>query len=274
MMKQDTPVNRDECIRLNPKSVSKPIPAPLFLVHSILGDPVQDYASLVNHLGENIALWGLRSKVCSEPAQHAETIELMASSYLHQIRRIKPAGPYLIGGLSAGGTIAWEMARQLEEENERVTLILLDSVAPDIWRHLKGELHTEAVYYLGFFLLPSQCRENVKILQEMRESIEGTMNNKHQIQRLFDYLMSVVSDNQSVKNIKVASRILRAIYDYEPKSIEANIHIYKAEEAFIPCNDKMGWIVKNSQSTLIPGNHESFLTHPTLISSIRQMVDA
>jgi thioesterase domain-containing protein len=273
MMKQNTLVQRDECVRLNPKPLSALTTLPLFLVHSILGDPVQDYTLLVNHLGENVELWGLRSKVCTEPTEDADTIELMASNYLQHIRMIQSRGPYLIGGLSAGGTIAWEMARQLEKSNEQVTLILLDSVSPDIWRHLEGELHTDAVFYLGFFLLPIELRDNTSILQEMRTTITGITNNRHQISTLFDYLKSVVSDAHSARNIQVASRILEAIYTYEPQSIEACVHIYKATEAFIPCDDKMGWFVNNCLTELIPGNHESFLIDPTLIASIRKIVD-
>ncbi len=44
---------------------------------------------------------------------------------------MQPSGPYLLGGFSGGGLIAWEMARQLEEAGEEVAqLVLLDTPLP------------------------------------------------------------------------------------------------------------------------------------------------
>ena len=44
----------------------------------------------------------------------------------------KPAGPYRLGGWCMGGVVAYEMARQLQEDGERVgTLALIDSSFAD-----------------------------------------------------------------------------------------------------------------------------------------------
>src|SRR5262249_22130273 len=46
-------------------------------------------------------------------------------------RSVQPSGPYLIGGWSFGGVVAFEMARQILELGERVALLaLVDSHAP------------------------------------------------------------------------------------------------------------------------------------------------
>ena len=37
----------------------------------------------------------------------------MASAYLPKIREVQPAGPYLLGGYSGGGLVAFEMAQLL-----------------------------------------------------------------------------------------------------------------------------------------------------------------
>src|SRR6185503_19901819 len=47
------------------------------------------------------------------------------------IQRVRPAGPSLLGGWSMGGLIAFEMARQLNQQGERVgTLVLFDTHLP------------------------------------------------------------------------------------------------------------------------------------------------
>jgi thioesterase domain-containing protein len=55
-------------------------------------------------------------------------IEDMATHYLQEIRTIQPHGPYLFGGASFGGLVAYEMAQQAAQRGEPSGLvILLDS---------------------------------------------------------------------------------------------------------------------------------------------------
>ncbi|MCP4653941.1 MAG: hypothetical protein GY856_00840, partial [bacterium] len=55
----------------------------------------------------------------------------MAEHYVEAVREVQPEGPYRLGGWSMGGLVAFEMARQLAEQNQRVEqLVLIDSMAP------------------------------------------------------------------------------------------------------------------------------------------------
>jgi thioesterase domain-containing protein len=55
----------------------------------------------------------------------------MARGYLAELRTVQPHGPYVLGGWSFGGVVAFEMAQQLMALGEPVaTLVLLDSHAP------------------------------------------------------------------------------------------------------------------------------------------------
>jgi thioesterase domain-containing protein len=59
------------------------------------------------------------------------TIEAMAADLLSAIRRVRPKGPYLLGGHCNGALVAVEMARQLTAEGEDVPLVVvLDAKAP------------------------------------------------------------------------------------------------------------------------------------------------
>jgi len=52
----------------------------------------------------------------------------MAAHYVKELREFQPEGPYYLGGRSLGGTIAFEMARQLNAQGQEVALLaLLDS---------------------------------------------------------------------------------------------------------------------------------------------------
>jgi thioesterase domain-containing protein len=47
----------------------------------------------------------------------------MAEEYLQHVRRVRPAGPYLLAGWSFGGRVAFEMARQLVAAGEEVAFV-------------------------------------------------------------------------------------------------------------------------------------------------------
>jgi thioesterase domain-containing protein len=58
------------------------------------------------------------------------TIEEMAGHYLREIRKRQPRGPYFLGGLCAGGLIAFEVARQLEAQGEDIRSLALFEASP------------------------------------------------------------------------------------------------------------------------------------------------
>jgi thioesterase domain-containing protein/acyl carrier protein len=59
-------------------------------------------------------------------------IEDLAEIYLRELRGVQPEGPYLLGGWSMGGAVAYEMARQLELAGAAVALLaLIDTWLPE-----------------------------------------------------------------------------------------------------------------------------------------------
>jgi thioesterase domain-containing protein len=59
-------------------------------------------------------------------------VESLASAYIARMKQVQPEGPYLLGGWSFGGTVAFEMAAQLRAAGEQVAhLLLLDAAPPE-----------------------------------------------------------------------------------------------------------------------------------------------
>jgi thioesterase domain-containing protein len=55
----------------------------------------------------------------------------MAAQYVREVRELQPEGPYRLVGYCFGGTVAFEMARQLQAGGHAVALLaLLDAAAP------------------------------------------------------------------------------------------------------------------------------------------------
>lgn len=97
--------------------------SPLFFVHAIGGN-VLGYRELADRLGDH-PVYALQSIGLSGQRNPDSTIEAMAGRYLSEIRKVQPGGPYVLGGYSAGGLVAFEMAQQLLRMGETVDTVLL-----------------------------------------------------------------------------------------------------------------------------------------------------
>ena len=103
---------------------------PVFLVHDGDGETLL-YRNLALRLDRRHAVFGLNPcALPGVPMAHTR-IRDMAAYHIQKIRSVQPHGPYLLGGMCAGGVIAFEMALQLEAQRERVALVaLLDAADP------------------------------------------------------------------------------------------------------------------------------------------------
>ena len=103
---------------------------PLFLIHPA-GGQVFPYVHLAQHLGLDQPCYGLQAKGLEEGQDPHVRIEDMATYYIEALRTVQPEGPYLLGGWSMGGVVAFEMAQQLHAQGHGVALLaLLDSRIP------------------------------------------------------------------------------------------------------------------------------------------------
>ena len=111
--------------------------APFFCVHPSGGN-VLCYLELSRALGDDYPFYGLQDPPDFEGARrHSDDIEEMAARYVELLREVQGSGPYLLGGYSFGGVVAFEMARQLRGAGQEVGLLaLLDTAAPHASRRL------------------------------------------------------------------------------------------------------------------------------------------
>jgi amino acid adenylation domain-containing protein len=104
--------------------------SPWFMVHPP-GGIVVCYQALAYRLGRERPFHGIRSRGLHGEAELPRRMEEMAAEYVAAMRAIQPEGPYHLGGWSAGGVIALEMAHQILAQGEPVALLaLLDTTPP------------------------------------------------------------------------------------------------------------------------------------------------
>ena len=97
---------------------------PFFCVHAV-GGSAFPYVALAQALGDGRPFYALEARGLDGNGPPRDRIEVMAAEYVQAVRSVQPEGPYLLGGWSMGGMIAFEMARFLEADGANVALLAL-----------------------------------------------------------------------------------------------------------------------------------------------------
>jgi thioesterase domain-containing protein len=129
---------------------------PLFAIPGHNGD-VFCYVALARYLDADQPLLGVQPPGL-DGSTPLPSLEALARYEAEQIRRHRARSPYLIAGYCAGGTIAFEVARQLAEQGQEVALLaLFGSPFPTFFRRLPQ-------FGLSLEDLTSRARRHVRVL--------------------------------------------------------------------------------------------------------------
>jgi thioesterase domain-containing protein len=90
------------------------------------------YLNLARRMPNDFTVFAFEPRrIARVPLAHTK-IEDMAAFYISEMRKKQPQGPYFLGGLCAGGVIAYEIAWQLTNAGESVELVaLLEAALPN-----------------------------------------------------------------------------------------------------------------------------------------------
>jgi thioesterase domain-containing protein/NAD(P)-dependent dehydrogenase (short-subunit alcohol dehydrogenase family)/acyl carrier protein len=112
---------------------------PMFIVAGKGGNPM-NLRHLAARLGDDQPVYGIQHRGVDGLLPPHESIEEMALACIADVQRVQPRGPYLLGGFSAGGLVAFEMARALRQNGDAVALlVLLDTWDPGYVEARRGE---------------------------------------------------------------------------------------------------------------------------------------
>src|ERR1041385_956051 len=115
------------------------------------------YVQLAQHLAEDQPVYALQAafRKRSEGEYSPDEVEALATEYIRSMRQLQPEGPYMLGGMCAGGLIAFEMARQLREKGQQIALVGIF----DTWNiHTYTWLWVVDYYWRRFKTLLRQAR--------------------------------------------------------------------------------------------------------------------
>jgi amino acid adenylation domain-containing protein len=157
----------------------KPGGSNLFFINDGTG-VAEVYGKACHFLDPHIHCWGILPHWRKDIAPQEVTIEELAGGYIDLIKGIQPNGPYAVAGWCIGGTIAAEIARQLELDNQTCRTVIISSLPPD----------RDAVSYDMSFSLQSELEllEDYMAGFQLPEEETATLEIRELWRRYCDYL--------------------------------------------------------------------------------------
>lgn len=103
---------------------------PLFVFPGAPGTP-DTFRDLAAQLGEDRPVYGFHHIGAQQECEPVRQISRAAQLYAAELRSVQRHGPYFLFGYSFGGLVAFELARELVAQGERIGLVIMaDSPAP------------------------------------------------------------------------------------------------------------------------------------------------
>ncbi|HVS76974.1 MAG TPA: amino acid adenylation domain-containing protein, partial [Steroidobacteraceae bacterium] len=274
---------------------------PVFLVHDGDGETLL-YRGLSLRLDRRHAVFGLNPfALPGVPMAHTRITD-MAGYHIGQIKSVQPHGPYLLGGMCAGGVIAFEMALQLEARGERVALVaLLDAADPAAalkpWRsaqvrldRMAGELRraqAESTIRRAARLAVSFTRKLRNFVAYQVGKSWRQMRDGMRMRLLRASLDRGRSPPRLLGQLSATSTYLLAEREYRPggQLQEADLVLFRASRGegidapFIEFYEDplLGWTKRSARGVRavdVPGGHTSMLQEPHVESLGRRMQEA
>lgn len=240
---------------------------PFFCVHPGGGN-ILCYVELARHLGPDQPFYAFQSRGLNSEQPVCTKIEEMASLYIEAMRTVQPVGPYLLGGWSAGGVVAFEMARQLEAQGEIVALlVLIDSRAPDHHRELTEEDDVTAMASFGQHLgLPLE-RINISLDHFLSLDPDERLAYVMEEAKSADLIPADITLSQVHRLFEVFKANVTAMNTYAPEIARCRIALLAASERIndLPLEPAMGWgeLTENGIEVIeVPGDHFTMMREP------------
>lgn len=194
-----------------------------------------------------------------------KTVEAMAASFIPMVRAVQAEGPYFLGGACNGGTVAFEMARQLERQGQKVDLLVLIAARgrTALARILLHGLISRAGTLFG--LGPEEKLDFFLGLRAGAHRVRGLYRNclyRLKLRRppLPEDLPPGLDDNARA----VLHSYSRVLAGYVPGRYPGRVVVLWPDEERLDWrkDPAVGWgrVTSNLEVKIIPGTHTTYLT--------------
>jgi thioesterase domain-containing protein len=258
---------------------------PFFCVHPVSGN-VLCYLDLANRLAPEQPFFALQTP---DPAEGSGTpslpssIEDMAALYVEELRRIQPRGPYLLGGWSMGGLIAFEMARILAREGDTPDLVaLIDTLPPVQTAESPGPLREEELMVSFVTDLARALGHEVRISPEDLRPLTTQKRLSHLVKlgRAAGLMTEDIGLAQIASLFATFARNFRASRLYKPGPYPGDLVLWYSEQTLSLTSPSLlpAWnrLARNVETRVLAGDHYTVLLRPqveSLASELTERID-
>ncbi|NMF62568.1 polyketide synthase (plasmid) [Brasilonema octagenarum UFV-E1] len=246
------------------------------------GLDVSIYANLARHLTHEQPFYTLQPpeldnyRDLNKELLSSITIEEIADQCIEALKSFQPKGPYLLGGWSLGGCVAFEMAYQLCKQGDEVALLAL----LDVTNITDFPLDEDCALISGFAsYLGARYNRALTLSNDNLQRLDLNEQLRHVLKQ--SIMAGVLSPNTDLSEIRHIFQIykagaqtsLRRVQNYRPQIYPNRITLFQASEAL----DGLSGVVRESilnrrnwsqLSTkpldlhVVPGNHYTMLVEP------------
>ena len=240
---------------------------PLFMVHGA-GLNILNFKHVITHFDDDQPVYGIQGIGPNGFDNWFESIEEMAARYIESILEINPKGPYALAGFSFGGVVALEMARQLEKQGKKVSIIaLLDSYVDSSYYYApywqKKLLRIYDVNYRRFDYL-------IEMLTSWEAFKKRSQAKKEHIVKKYFGKKGILTEQEAltIEEFKVANDMVNRIvdrYHLKPQNFEVDLFRAQDDLEYKIDSTHMGWkkaATKGVNIHNVPGNHLSIVDPP------------
>ncbi len=258
----------------------------LFLVHGAGGN-VLLYRQFARALAPDISVYGFQSQGLDGRSDPLKRVEDMAAHYVRELREFQPSGPYHIGGYCMGGSVAYEMARLLQKEEQTVGVVaLLDTYNLSVARRINGGGGTLAFLSqkLGFHL------DNLKelgpkdlfgyLVEKLRMADEAVRGKIAARLKSIKGAVRVAVDEPSAE-VFIQEINHEAGWRFVPQPFVGHITVFRPQKHYDSFPDpKMGWldlVGHGLEIVELPINPHAMLIEPfasRLASELKKRIEA
>ncbi len=245
---------------------------PLFYLHAIGGSILGTYP-LANQLGSEQPIYGLQTPGLDGIEIPLSRIEDMAAHYIKEIQTVQPTGPYFLLGYSFGGFVAFEIARQLNQQGQKIGLLaLLDTQSPNLIEVRPSFLTTVGIHLRNL----QQLKLSDQLTYIKARIILRTIykNNKK------DFLIDNVTEILSPEYLQVLETNYQAGLNYQGQFYAGKITLLRSciqpvAQALLP---DLGWgeLASDIEIHDVPGDHNNLFQEPyiqVLVQKLKSCLD-
>ncbi|MBA4136614.1 MAG: non-ribosomal peptide synthetase [Opitutus sp.] len=249
---------------------------PLFLVHGVGGGMIWGYANLARRLGLDQPVYVLRSRGL-EGTEEPDTIAGLAASYVAALREFQPEGPYHLGGYCFGGNVAYEMAVQLRQQGQQVSLLALMNSSPPNSSYDRVQLTPAGLFRFVANLRHVAAQIFAWDAERRQQFFKWKLRTwQRRARQLFGRMTGGSGvDVESMVDISQYSELERRVWSAHVNALMAHQHsrydgpvtLFRSRGhcAISSCDHHFGWneyAPGSVRAVIVPGAHESILEEP------------